>query len=89
MKKVVTALILALASTTAIAGNQNEDYNACKATVVSTFPDYKKVTIKRMRSSSMSLFVKFEDGNRLEVRCDRKDHSIALTDGTPLAVAQK
>ena len=58
MKKVATALILALASTTAIAGNQNEDYNACKATVVSTFPDYKKVTIKRMRSTSMNLFVR-------------------------------
>ena len=89
MKKVATALILALASTTAIAGNQNEDYNACKASVAKSFPDYKKIKIKRMRSSSMSLFVRFEDGNRLEVRCDRGDHSIAMTDGTPLAVAQK
>ena len=41
MKKVV-ALMLALASTTAIAGNQNEDYSACKASVATTFPDYKK-----------------------------------------------
>ena len=89
MKKVVTALILALASTTAIAGNQNEDYTACKATVANTFPDYKSIKIKRMRSSSMSLFVKFEDADRIEVRCDRGDHTIALTDGTPLAVAQK
>jgi hypothetical protein len=88
MKKVV-ALILALASTTAIAGNQNEDYSACKAAVATTFPDYKSIKIKRMRSSSMNLFVKFEDAERIEVRCDRGDHTIALKDGTPLVVAQK
>jgi hypothetical protein len=88
MKKVV-ALILALASTTAIAGNQNEDYSACKATVATTFPDYKSIKIKRMRSSSMSLFVRFDDAERIEVRCDRGDHTIALKDGTPLVVAQK
>ena len=89
MKKVAVALMLAFASALAIAGNQNEDYSACKATVVKTFPDYQKVTIKRMRSSSMNLFVKFKDAERIEVRCDRSDHTIALTDGTPLVVAQK
>ena len=88
MKKVV-ALMLALASTTAIAGNQNEDYTACKATVAKTFPDYSKVKIKRFRSTDIRLFVNFEDAERIEVVCNRSDHTIALKDGTPLVVAQK
>lgn len=71
------------------AGNQNQDYNACKATVAETFPDYKKIRIKRMRSSSMNLWVKFEDAESIEVKCSRADHTLALTDGTSLTVASK
>ena len=93
MKLTATTLallgFLSTYGTLAHAGDQNADYNACKATVAETFPDYKKIKIKRMRSSSMNLFVNFEDAERIEVRCDRKDHTLALTDGTSLTVASK
>ena len=93
MKLTATTLallgFLSTYGTLAHAGNQNQDYNACKATVAETFPDYKKIKIKRMRSSSMNLFVNFEDAERIEVKCDRSEHTIALKDGTPLQVAKK
>lgn len=92
MKLTATTLallgFLTMYGTTAHA-DQNSDYNACKATVAETFPDYKKIKIKRMRSSSMNLFVKFEDAERIEVKCDRSDHTLALADGTPIQVASK
>lgn len=93
MKLTATTLallgVLSTYGTLAQAGSENADYNACKATVAETFPDYKKIRIKRMRSSSMNLWVKFEDAESIEVRCSRADHTLALADGTSVTVASK
>jgi len=67
----------------------NEDYTACVAEVKTTFPDHGAIKIKRMRSSSMDLWVNFPGAERLLVKCDRTEKTIALKDGTPLQVAKK
>lgn len=67
----------------------NEDYTACVAEVKATFPDHGAIKIKRMRSKNMDLWVNFPGAERLLVKCDRRDHTIALKDGTPLQVAKK
>ena len=67
----------------------SEDYTACVAEVKATFPDHGAIKIKRMRSKNMDLWVNFPDAERLLVKCDRRDHTIALKDGTPLQVAKK
>ena len=82
--KTALALVLAFATTSAFAGTTSADYTACKATVANTFPDYKKVKIERMRSTDMSLRVSFKDSESIRVKCDRRDHTISLKDGTPL-----
>lgn len=69
--------------------DQNEDYTACVAEVKATFPDHGAIKIKRMRSKNMDLWVNFPGAERIEVRCDRRDHTLALTDGTSLTVASK
>ncbi len=93
MKLTATTLallgFLSAYGTLAHAGNQNEDYTACVAEVKATFPDHGAIKIKRMRSSSMDLWVNFPGAERLLVKCDRSEHTIALKDGTPLQVAEK
>ena len=83
--KTALALVLAFASTSAFAGTTSADYTACKATVANTFPDYKKVKIERMRSTDMSLRVDpSRTSESIRVKCDRRDHTLSLKDGTPL-----
>ena len=93
MKLTATTLallgFLSTYGTLAHADSQSADYTACVAEVKSTFPDHGAIKIKRMRSSSMDLWVNFPGAERLLVKCNRSDKTIALKDGTPLQVAKK
>lgn len=93
MKLTATTLallgFLSTYGTLAHADSQSADYTACVAEVKSTFPDHGAIKIKRMRSSSMDLWVNFPGSERLIVRCDRTEKRIALKDGTPIKVAKK
>lgn len=93
MKLTATTLallgFLSTYGTLAHADSQSADYTACVSEVKSTFPDHGAIKIKRMRSSSMDLWVNFPGSERLLVRCDRTEKTIALKDGTPIKVAKK
>ena len=93
MKLTATTLallgFLSTYGTLAHADSQSADYTACVAEVKSTFPDHGAIKIKRMRSSSMVLWVNFPGSERLLVRCYRTEKRIALKDGTPIKVAKK
>ena len=93
MKLTATTLallgFLSTYGTLAHADSQSADYTACVAEVKTTFPDHGAIKIKRMRSSSMDLWVNFPGAERLLVKCDRSEHNIYLKDGTPLQVAKK
>lgn len=75
MKKVVTALILALASTTAIAGTQNADYTACKANAKEAFGADAVVKVKRFFGKRIEMFVTTDDG-RIVAVCDRESFAV-------------
>ena len=93
MKLTATTLallgFLSTYGTLAHADSQSADYTACVAEVKTTFPDHGAIKIKRMRSSSMDLWVNFPSKDRLLVTCNRTEKTIALKDGTPLQVARK
>ena len=93
MKLTATTLallgFLSTYGTLAHADSQSADYTACVAEVKTTFPDQGAIKIKRMRSSSMDLWVNFPSKDRLLVTCNRTEKTIALKDGTPLQVAKK
>jgi hypothetical protein len=93
MKLTATTLallgFLSTYGTLAHADSQSSDYTACVSEVKATFPDHGAIKIKRMRSSSMDLWVNFPGSERLLVRCDRTEKTIALKDGTPIKVAKK
>ena len=70
MKK-VTALILALASTTALAGTESADYTACKASAKKAFGAESVVKVKRFFGNRIEMFVSTDDG-RIVAVCDRE-----------------
>ncbi len=93
MKLTATTLallgFLSTYGTLAHADSQNADYTVCVEQVKAAFPDHGAIKIKRMRSSSMDLWVNLPGSERLIVKCDRTEKTIALKDGTPVKLAGK
>ena len=77
MKKVVTALILALASTTALAGTKNADYTACQANAKEAFGADAKVKVKLFRGQRLEMWVSTKSDGRFVAVCDRQ--TLAVT----------
>ena len=77
MKKVVTALILALASTTALAGTKAADYTACKANAKETFGADAVVKVKKFRGKTLEMYVTTEESGRFTAVCDRQSFAVA------------
>ena len=75
MKKVVTALILALASTTALAGTQSADYTVCKAIAKETFGADAVVKVKKFIGNRIEMFVTTDEG-RIVAVCDRESFAV-------------
>ena len=70
MKK-VAALILALASTTALAGTQSADYTACKTSAKKAFGAESVVRVKRFFGNRIEMYVTTDDGRFIAV-CNRE-----------------
>ena len=77
MKKVVTALILALASTTALAGTKAADYTACKANAKEAFGENVVVKVKRFRGQTVEMYVTVKGEGRFTAVCDRQSFAVA------------
>ena len=78
MKKVVTALILALASTTALAGTKSADYTACQANAKEAFGADAIVKSKRFRNGKIiELWVTTKDEGRFVAVCNRESLAVA------------
>lgn len=74
MKKVV-ALMLALVSTTALAGTQSADYTVCKANAKEAFGADVVVKVKRFIGNRIEMFVTTDDG-RIVAVCDRESFAV-------------
>ena len=74
MKKVV-ALMLALASTTALAGTQSADYTVCKANAKVAFGADAVVKVKKFIGNRIEMFVTTDDG-RIVAVCDRESFAV-------------
>lgn len=75
MKKIVLPLIIASIASTAFAGGDTEDYNACLEAIKYEYQDVAKTRISRMKRNEIKIIVWDLTGKHV-VYCDRSTKEV-------------
>ena len=75
MKKIVLPLLIASVCSTAFAGKDTEDYNACLEAIKYEYQDVAKTRISRMKRDEIKIIVWDLTGKHI-VYCDRSTKEV-------------